>query len=97
MQVHLIGCCRVQYDFGVVSSSDEQLFCAGGAYSDAVGVCSHELGDPQLALLLARILEGEQGPLQQALLAKELLPGPDLLLCHHSCCHASFGCTYVVL
>ncbi|KAL0019249.1 hypothetical protein WJX77_001067 [Trebouxia sp. C0004] len=51
------------------------FFVLGGALQDAVGVCAHELGDPQLALFLARLLEGEQGPLQQALLAKELLPG----------------------
>ncbi len=43
-----------------------------------MGVCAHELGDPQLALFLARLLEGEQGPLQQALLTKELLPGSIL-------------------
>ena len=58
----------------------------GGAFQDAVGVCAHELGDPQLALFLARLLEGEQGPLQQALLTKELLPGQPLLRCpqYHS-------------
>lgn len=49
--------------------------CAGGAYKDAVGVCAHELGDPQLALFLARLLEGGQSPLQQHLLSRELLPG----------------------
>ena len=53
----------------------DACFDAGGALQDAVGVCAHELGDPQLALFLARLLEGEQGPLQQALLTKELLPG----------------------
>ena len=45
-----------------------------------MGVCAHELGDPQLALFLARLLEGEQGPLQQSLLSKELMPGQHLPL-----------------
>ncbi len=64
---------------GGIGQGDCQLltcaFGAGGALQDAVGVCAHELGDPQLALFLARLLEGEQGTLQQALLTKELLPG----------------------
>ncbi|KAL0048506.1 hypothetical protein WJX82_004799 [Trebouxia sp. C0006] len=55
------------------------FFVLGGALQDAVGVCAHELGDPQLALFLARLLEGEQGTLQQALLTKELLPGAQAL------------------
>lgn len=50
---------------------------AGGAHRDAVGVCAHELKDPQLALFLARLLEGPQGPLQQALISDELLHGID--------------------
>ena len=54
--------------------------CAGGAYKDAVGVCAHELGDPQLALFLARLLEGGQSPLQQHLLSQELLPGHSMML-----------------
>ena len=55
--------------------------CVGGAYKDAVGVCAHELGDPQLALFLARLLEGGQSPLQQHLLSQELLPGHSMLHC----------------
>ncbi|KAA6424834.1 MAG: hypothetical protein FRX49_05008 [Trebouxia sp. A1-2] len=55
------------------------FFVLGGALQDAVGVCAHELGDPQLALFLARLLEGERGPLQQALVTKELLPGAQAL------------------
>ena len=53
--------------------------CTGGAYKDAIGVCAHELGDPQLALFLARLLEGGQGSLQQHLLSQELLPGHSML------------------
>lgn len=50
-----------------------------------MGVCAHELGDPQLALFLARLLEGEQGPLQQSLLSKELMPGQHLPLLQVAC------------
>lgn len=62
--------------------------CVGGAYKDAVGVCAHELGDPQLALFLARILEGGQSPLQQHLLSQELLPG------HLCCCLGTVCCSF---
>ncbi len=41
---------------------------------DAVGVCAHELADPQLAIFVARLLEPEQGALLGNLLANELLP-----------------------
>ena len=65
------------------------MLLTGGAYKDAVGVCAHELGDPQLALFLARLLEGGQSPLQQHLLSDELLPGDTpclhdavFLVCH---------------
>ena len=50
------------------------LVNAGGRYQDAVGVCAHEMGDPQLALFLCRILEGASGPLRSALL-RELIQG----------------------
>ena len=48
---------------------------AGESYRDAVGVCAHEMGDPQLALFLCHLLEGPQGPLQRELLTRDLLPG----------------------
>ncbi len=48
---------------------------AAGAHQDAVGVCAHELADPQLALFLCRVLEGPGGPLQCHLITGELLPG----------------------
>jgi hypothetical protein len=50
------------------------LACAAGHLRDAVGVCARELGDPQLALLLARLLEPSPGPLLHHTLAEELLP-----------------------
>lgn len=39
-----------------------------------MGVCAHELADPQLALFLARLLEPTPGPLLRHLLSDVLLP-----------------------
>ena len=62
--------------------------CAAGEHKDAVGVCAREMGDPQLALFLARLLDGRAspaagaagsaaapGPLLRGVIAGELLPG----------------------
>ena len=52
------------------------LWSAAGRPGDAVGVCAHELGDPGLAALLARLLDGcDGGPLLRHLLQSDLLPG----------------------
>ena len=56
---------------------------AGGHLQDAVGVCAHELADPQLAIFVARLLEPQQRGLLSDLLANELLPCRQPLL--HSC------------
>ena len=48
--------------------------CTGGHLKDAVGVCAHELADPQLAIFVARLLEPKEGALLSNLLANELLP-----------------------
>jgi RAVE protein 1 C terminal len=59
---------------------------AAGALKDAVGVCAREMGDPQLALFLARLLDAKPstatgsgpaapGPLLQGVITTELLPG----------------------
>ena len=50
------------------------LACAAGHLRDAVGVCARELGDPQLALFLARLLEPSPGALLHHTLADNLLP-----------------------
>ncbi|CAL5224911.1 g7676 [Coccomyxa viridis] len=50
------------------------FFILGGHLKDAVGVCAHELADPQLAIFVARLLEPKQGALLSSLLAHELLP-----------------------
>ena len=47
---------------------------AGGRSHDAVGVCAHELADPQLGLFLARLLSDSTNALA-ALINQELLPG----------------------
>ena len=67
---------------------------AGGHLKDAVGVCAHELADPQLAIFVARLLEPQQSGLLSDLLANELLPrGPPLL---HLCkTHLIVGATEV--
>jgi len=69
------------------------LLTAGGSYRDAVGVCTHEMGDPQLALFLCQILEGASGPLRSTLL-KELVKGSPQYLSpahtipgQHACIH----------
>ena len=49
--------------------------CAGGQLADAVGVCAREMGDPQLALFLGRIMESPEQPLVRQIVHKELLPG----------------------
>lgn len=62
---------------------------AAGAHKDAVGVCAREMGDPQLALFLARLLDAAAaksadaaaaagvaaGPLLRHVIMSELLPG----------------------
>ena len=50
------------------------MSCTGGHLKDAVGVCAHELADPQLAIFVARLLEPKQGALLSNLLGNELLP-----------------------
>jgi hypothetical protein len=48
-------------------------------------VCARELGDPGLAALLARLLDGaDGGPLLTHLLADDLLPGAGLRGRRHS-------------
>ena len=57
-------------------SSPETSFCtAGGQPQDALSVCAREMGDPQLALFLGRLLETPQQPLLPVVVQKELLPG----------------------
>ncbi|MEW5313195.1 MAG: hypothetical protein WDW38_004781 [Sanguina aurantia] len=46
------------------------FFILSGSIKDAVGVLAHELGDPQLALWVARLLEGPGGPVASDLISQ---------------------------
>lgn len=45
-----------------------------GNLKDAVNVCSHQLNDIQLAIAIARVHEGDDGPVLQELLEEKVLP-----------------------
>lgn len=80
---------RVDVDFLPASwRADVRLRnCAGGQLLDAVSVCAREMGDPQLALFLARLMETPEQPLVRDIVHKELLPGAGRADCqgHRSC------------
>ena len=50
------------------------FFLLGGKLKDAIGVCLQKLGDYQLALLLARLVEGESSPAFESVLIDYVLP-----------------------
>jgi len=50
------------------------FFLLAGALQDAVNVCAHQLGDIQLAVTIARVFEGENGPVLQELIEDRILP-----------------------
>ncbi|KAL9245427.1 hypothetical protein vseg_019085 [Gypsophila vaccaria] len=50
------------------------FFLLGGDIISAITVCAKNLGDPQLALVICRIVEGQSGPSEGHLIAKILLP-----------------------
>jgi hypothetical protein len=50
------------------------FFLLGGALKDAVRVLSNQLGDLQLAIAVARVYEGDNGPVLEDLLKSEVLP-----------------------
>lgn len=49
------------------------FFLLGGALSDAVATCIQKLNDPQLALCIARLQEGEEGPVWKKTLQDHVL------------------------
>lgn len=80
------------------------LHRAGGSLKDALGVCAHELADPQLALFVSRVFENKIGPSTRHLIEKELLPGglpySTVLCCQFflPTCHLSaFSCLSLAL
>ncbi|KAI4369823.1 hypothetical protein MLD38_018227 [Melastoma candidum] len=50
------------------------FFLLGGDTSSAVTVCAKNLGDEQLALVICRLVEGGDGPLENNLITKFMLP-----------------------
>lgn len=50
------------------------FFILGGRLKDAVSVCLKQLNDPQLAVVLCRLYEGEDGPILTDLLEAQLIP-----------------------
>lgn len=50
------------------------FFLLGGSLKDAVNVCVRQLDDFQLAIALARIVEGDDGPVLKSVLQSTVLP-----------------------
>lgn len=50
------------------------FFLLAGALQDAVNICAHQLGDIQLAVTIARVYEGDDGPILQELIEDRILP-----------------------
>lgn len=59
---------KQRYEYAV------SFFILAGKLKDAVNVCMKQLDDPQLAIILCRVYEGEDGPVLKNLLASQLLP-----------------------
>ena len=49
-------------------------FLLAGSLQDAVNVCFHQLEDPQLAIAVARVYEGDSSPVLRSLLRTKVLP-----------------------
>ncbi len=50
------------------------FFLLAGKLKDAVSICMKQLKDPQLAIVVCRVFEGDQSPVLMDLIEKELLP-----------------------
>jgi len=50
------------------------FFLLGGSLKDAVNVCLKQLQDFQLAVALARVVEGDDGPIFQQILRSHVIP-----------------------
>ncbi|KIO33268.1 hypothetical protein M407DRAFT_234427, partial [Tulasnella calospora MUT 4182] len=50
------------------------FFLLGGSLKDAVNVCLKQLADFQLAVALARVVEGDDGPVLQSILKDHVIP-----------------------
>lgn len=52
------------------------FFLLGRQYHDAIGVCAREMGDPQLALFVATLVEEQHSGIKSAILEKVQLRRP---------------------
>lgn len=50
------------------------FFLLGGSLKDAINVCLKQLGDHQLAIALARVVEGDSGPVLTDMLKTTVIP-----------------------
>ena len=50
------------------------FFVLGGDIDSAVSICAKNLGDPQLGLVVCRLIEGSDGPIGRNLITKYVLP-----------------------
>ena len=50
------------------------FFMLGGSLQDATNVCLKQLNDFQLAIALARVVEGDNGPVLRGILSKTVVP-----------------------
>lgn len=50
------------------------FFLLGGSLKDAVNVCLKQMGDFQLAVAIARVMEGENGPVLTDMLKTTIIP-----------------------
>ena len=67
------GRCKA-LEFVLLSGLIVPCALSGGSHEDAVGVCAHEMGDPQLALFLCNLLGGSCMGIKSRLL-HELIEG----------------------
>lgn len=54
------------------------FFLLGGDIASAVSVCTKNLGDPQLGLVICRLLEGGDGSIGSEVIRKQLIPAARL-------------------
>ncbi|KAI8910438.1 RAVE protein 1 C terminal-domain-containing protein [Gorgonomyces haynaldii] len=59
---------KQRYEYAV------SFFLLAGKLKDAVNVCMKQLQDPQLAILICRLYEGEEGPVLKELIVNQLIP-----------------------
>lgn len=66
--------CSHDYQLTCNSEYAAAFFLLAGNPQDAVNVCVHQLQDLQLAVTIARVYEGDNGPVLRNLLEDKVLP-----------------------